>query len=165
MDRRENQEYILIVLVLIGLDFFLNFRQINSNKLGSGMDLIRNAKVVTLHNRRHGKYLLANENQESVTQGRNGSSRNARWTVELVQYSNSVILLKSCYNQYLTASDQHFLPGMSDFKVLQTRLQMPGNSLEWEPIREGTHSKQVKLKTHNGTFLRACGARQEHGDP
>jgi hypothetical protein len=48
-----------------------------------GMDLVRNAKVVRLRSH-HEKYLVAEEDKESVFQGRNGSSRNALWTVELV---------------------------------------------------------------------------------
>ncbi|KAK9277622.1 hypothetical protein L1049_007168 [Liquidambar formosana] len=119
----------------------------------TGMDLFHNAKAVRLRGH-HGKYLLAEEDEESVTQDRNGSSKNARWTVEFVPNSPNIIRLKSCYNRYLTASNQPFLLGMTGRKVLQTRPQRLDSSVEWEPIKEGHH---VKLKTRYGQFLRANG--------
>jgi hypothetical protein len=116
------------------------------------MDLVRNAKVVRLRSH-HEKYLVAEEDKESVIQGRNGSSRNALWTVELVPNSHSVICLKSCYNKYLTASNERFLLGATGRKVVQTSLDSSLGS--WEPIRvEGT---RVKLKTQYGKFLKANG--------
>jgi hypothetical protein len=115
------------------------------------MDLFLNAKVVKLRSH-HDKYLVAEEDEESVIQSRNGSSRNALWTVELVPNSQSVICLKSCYNKYLTASNERFLLGATGRKVAQTSLE---SSLGWEPIRvEGT---RVKLKTQYGKFLKANG--------
>ena len=135
-------------------------RETNSNKLGSGMDIFLFAQVVKLRSHR-GKYLVAKEDEETVTQDRNGSSRNAQWTVELVPGSHSRperIFLKSCYNKYLTASDQTSSHGVR-IKVLQTLPRMLDNSIEWEPIREGTQFNLVKLKTHNDTFLRACQLR------
>jgi hypothetical protein len=115
------------------------------------MDLFRNAKVVRLRSH-HDKYLVAEEDEESVIQSRNGSSRNALWTVELVPNSQSVICLKSCYDKYLTASNERFLLGATGRKVVQTSLE---SSLGWEPIRgEGT---RVKLKTQFGKFLKANG--------
>ncbi|KAL3511186.1 hypothetical protein ACH5RR_030587 [Cinchona calisaya] len=120
------------------------------------MELFRNAKAVRLRNV-HNKYLTAEEDEESVTQDRNGSSKSARWTVEFVDNNNadSIIRLKSCYNKYLTASNQPFLLGMTGRKVLQTLPQQRlDSSVEWEPIRE---ENQVKLKTRYGQFLRANG--------
>ncbi|GAB4829204.1 hypothetical protein Ancab_018869 [Ancistrocladus abbreviatus] len=118
-----------------------------------GMDLFINAKAVRLRSH-HTKFLLAEEDEESVTQDRNGSSKNARWFVEFVNTVDNIIQLKSCYGKYLTASNQPFLLGMTGHKVLQT---LPGKldaSVEWEPIKEGA---QVKLKTRYGNFLRANG--------
>ena len=117
------------------------------------MDLFINAKAVRLRSH-HEKYLLAEEDEESVTQDRNGSSKNARWTVEFVPGSQNIIRLKSSYNRYLTASNQPFLLGMTGRKVLQTLPRRLDSSVEWEPIREGS---QVKLKTRYGNFLRANG--------
>jgi hypothetical protein len=57
------------------------------------MDLFLNAKVVKLRSH-HDKYLVAEEDEESVIQSRNGSSRNALWTVELEPNSQSVIRLQ-----------------------------------------------------------------------
>ncbi|XP_059648911.1 uncharacterized protein LOC132294908 isoform X2 [Cornus florida] len=127
-----------------------------------GMDLFHNAKAVRLRGH-HDKYLHADDDEESVTQDRNGSSKNVRWTVEFVDRpssdddninSNNIIRLKSCFGKYLTASNHPFLLGMTGRKVLQTLPPRLDSSVEWEPIREGT---QVKLKTRYGQFLRANG--------
>ncbi|XVE84928.1 hypothetical protein DITRI_Ditri17bG0051200 [Diplodiscus trichospermus] len=120
------------------------------------MDLFLNAKAVRLRSH-HEKYLLAEEDEESVTQDRlYGSSKNVRWTVEFLPGSQNIIRLKSCYNKYLTASNQPFLLGMTGRKVLQTLPRRLDSSVEWEPItiRQGS---QVKLKTRYGNFLRANG--------
>ncbi|PON67467.1 Actin cross-linking [Parasponia andersonii] len=124
-----------------------------NNSFKSGMDLFHNAKAVRLKSH-HDKYLTAEEDEESVTQDRNGSSKNARWTVEFVPGSESIIRLKSTYGKYLTASNQPFLLGMTGRKVVQTLPRRLDSSLEWEPIREGNH---VRLKTRYGHFLRANG--------
>ncbi|XVE75170.1 hypothetical protein DITRI_Ditri12bG0074100 [Diplodiscus trichospermus] len=131
----------------------LSAKQVDSNKFRTAMDLFVNAKAVRLRSH-HDKYLLAEEDEESVTQDRNGSSKNARWTVEFVPGSQNIIRLKSSYNKYLTASNQPFLLGMTGRKVLQTLPRRLDSSVEWEPIREGS---QVKLKTRYGNFLRANG--------
>ncbi|OMO55092.1 hypothetical protein COLO4_36204 [Corchorus olitorius] len=129
-------------------------KQVNySSKYRTGINLFLNAKAVRLRSH-HNKYLLAEEDEESVTQDRNGSSKNARWTVEFVPGSDNLIRLKSCYNKYLTASDQHFLLGMTGRKVTQTLPQRLDSSVEWEPIKEGSH---VKLRTRYGNFLRGNG--------
>lgn len=121
------------------------------------MDFFRNAKAVRLKNN-HNKYLHAEEDEESVSQDRTGSSKNNRWTVEFVQDSQddniTIIRLKSCYNKYLTASNQPFLLGMTGRKVLQTVPRRLDSSVEWEPVREGN---QVKLRTRYGQYLRANG--------
>lgn len=118
------------------------------------MELFYNAKTVRLRSH-HEKYLHAEEDEESVTQDRNGSSKNAKWTVEYVPGSESIIRLKSCYGKYLTASNHPFLLGMTGRKVVQTLPRRLDSSLEWEPIRDGNN--QVKLKTRYGHFLRANG--------
>lgn len=122
------------------------------------MDLFHNAKAVRLRGH-HDKYLHADDDEESVSQDRDGSSKNARWIVEFVTDGNpdnntTIIRLKSCYNKYLTASNQPFLLGMTGRKVLQTLPRRLDSSVEWEPIRDG---HQVKLKTRYGQFLRANG--------
>ncbi|KAG5240843.1 DUF569 domain-containing protein [Salix suchowensis] len=125
----------------------------NSYHFRSGMDFFLKAKTVRLRSH-HDKYLLAEDDEESVSQDRNGSPKTARWTVEPVPGSDSIIRLKSCYGKYLTASNQHFLLGMTGRKVLQTVPRRLDSSVEWEPVREGG---QVKLKTRYGNFLRANG--------
>ncbi|KAF8040066.1 hypothetical protein BT93_B2324 [Corymbia citriodora subsp. variegata] len=119
----------------------------------SGMEFFRNAKAVRLRSR-HDKYLIAEEDEEGVAQGRDGSSPSARWSVEFVLNSDSVFRLKSRYGKYLTASNQPFLLGMTGRKVLQSLPRRLDSSLEWEPVREGSH---VKLRTPYGNFLRANG--------
>lgn len=117
------------------------------------MELFHKAKAVRLQSH-HDKYLTADEDEESVLQDRNGSSKNAKWTVEFVEKTDNVIRLKSCYGKYLTASNQPFLLGMTGRKVLQTVPNRLDSSIEWEPIREG---HQVKLRTRYGQFLRGNG--------
>ncbi|XP_010043850.2 uncharacterized protein LOC104432948 [Eucalyptus grandis] len=119
----------------------------------TGMEFFRNAKAVRLRSR-HDKYLVAEEDEEGVTQGRDGSSRTARWSVEFVLNSDAVLRLKSCYGKYLAASNQPFLLGMTGRKVVQSLPRRLDSSLEWEPVREGSH---VKLRTRYGNFLRANG--------
>ena len=71
------------------------------------MNMFHNAKVVKLRGY-HEKYLLAVDDQESVIQGDNVSTKNVEWTIESVAGSDSLIRLKSCYGKYLTASDEGF---------------------------------------------------------
>lgn len=117
------------------------------------MDLFYNAKTVRLRSH-HEKYLVAEEDEESVSQDRNGSARNAKWAVETIPGSNISIRLKSCYGKYLTASNQPFLLGMTGRKVLQTKPSRPDSSVEWEPVRDGS---QVRIMTRYGNYLRANG--------
>ncbi|KAK3227792.1 hypothetical protein Dsin_007654 [Dipteronia sinensis] len=118
----------------------------------SGMDLFQKAKVVRFRSH-HDKYLLAEDDEETVCQDRNGIVKNAKWTVEFVDNSN-VLRFKSCFGKYLTASNMPLFLGMSGKKVLQTIPRRLDSSLEWEPIREGM---QVRLRTRYGLFLRANG--------
>ncbi|KAL7181708.1 hypothetical protein ACSBR1_040578 [Camellia fascicularis] len=129
-----------------------------SMQKSSTMDMFKNAKAVRLQSI-HNKFLHAEDDEETVTQDRNGSSKSARWTVEFVSSDdNNIIRLKSCYGKYLTASNHPFLLGMTGRKVLQTLPSSSGarldSSVEWEPISEGN---RVKLKTRYGKFLRANG--------
>ncbi|KAL0926601.1 hypothetical protein M5K25_002840 [Dendrobium thyrsiflorum] len=119
------------------------------------MELFQRAKAVRLRSH-NDKYLLAEDDEERVCQHRNGTTRKARWQVELVDADDQpFIRLKSCYGKYLSASNEPLLLGVTGRKVLQAA---PGrrldSSLEWEPVRDGF---QVKLKTRYGQFLRANG--------
>ncbi|KAL1807205.1 hypothetical protein ACET3Z_030273 [Daucus carota] len=125
------------------------------NSSSTAMDIFQNAQAVRLRSH-HEKYLTAEDDEESVSQDRDGSSKAAKWTVEFVpDSSHFIIRLKSCYNKYLTASNQPFLLGMTGRKVLQTLPRRLDSSVEWEPIRDGNN--QVKLRTRYGQFLRANG--------
>ncbi|KAL7608446.1 uncharacterized protein LOC111888380 [Lactuca sativa] len=120
------------------------------------MDLLRNAKAVRLRSH-HGKFLHADDDQESVSQNRSATAHNNIWTIEFVSNTPdnvTIIRLKSCYDKYLTASNHHFLLGMTGKKVLQTVPNRLDSSVEWEPMG---HGKQVKLKTRYGHYLRANG--------
>lgn len=117
------------------------------------MEIFQKSSIVRLCSH-HDKYLLADDDQETVSQDRNGLVRNAKWTVELVDSSKSHIRLKSCYGKDLTASNMPFLFGMTGKKVLQTLPRRLDSSVEWEPVRDGV---QVRLRTHYGQYLRANG--------
>ncbi|KAL0449897.1 UNVERIFIED_CONTAM: hypothetical protein Slati_1546100 [Sesamum latifolium] len=82
------------------------------------MDLFRKAKTVRLISHKD-KYLVAEEDCLTVSQDRDGSTKNAVWTVEFVEGKNC-IRLQSCYGTYLTASSIPFLPGVTGKKVIQT---------------------------------------------
>ncbi|XP_051144586.1 uncharacterized protein LOC127260731 [Andrographis paniculata] len=118
------------------------------------MDLFRQARSVRLKNV-HDKFLLADEDEESVTQDRSGSSKSAKWTVEFDENSDKLIRLKSCYGKYLTASNQPLFLGMTGHKVLQTLPARLDSSTLWEPIRDNDGA--IKLKTRYGNYLRANG--------
>ncbi|KFK41411.1 hypothetical protein AALP_AA2G127500 [Arabis alpina] len=117
------------------------------------MDFFHKAKAVRMRNV-HEKYLTADEDEETVTQDRNGSDKRARWTVEPVRGSFEVIRLRSCYGTYLTISNERFLLGATGRKVVLSKPTPLNSSVEWEPVREGL---KVKLKTRYGNFLRANG--------
>ncbi|CAH2066467.1 unnamed protein product [Thlaspi arvense] len=102
----------------------------------------------------HEKYLMADEDEETVTQDRNGSDKRARWTVEPVRGSFEVIRLRSCYGNYLTAKNERFLLGATGRKVVLSKPSPLDSSVEWEPVREGS---KMMLKTRYGNFLRANG--------
>ncbi|CAN1321230.1 hypothetical protein LINPERPRIM_LOCUS31960 [Linum perenne] len=120
------------------------------------MDIFNKAKAVRLRSH-HEKYLLADDDEESVIQDKNGSSKSAKWVVEPVPGSDSSVRLKSIYGKYLTASNHPFLLGMTGRKVLQTLPRRLDSSVEWEPVREGYGSARIKLRTKYGNFLRANG--------
>ncbi|XP_042408441.1 uncharacterized protein LOC121997852 [Zingiber officinale] len=121
------------------------------------MELFDHAKAVRLRSY-HGKYLKADEDEEHVTQSRNGSAPGARWEVEFLP-DCPTFRLRSCHGRYLAASAEHFLLGFTGKKVVQLQffpsLDPNPPCLKWEPIREGF---QVKLKSHTGKFLRANGS-------
>ncbi|XP_066385903.1 uncharacterized protein [Miscanthus floridulus] len=121
------------------------------------MELFARAKVVRLKSS-HDKFLYADEDEAHVTQDRDGSSANARWTVESSPHNpGGAIRLRSRYGHYLTASGEPFLLGTTGRKVTQTppAASRPANaSVDWEPVRDGF---QVRLRSKAGHFLRANG--------
>lgn len=119
------------------------------------MELFHNAKTVRLRSS-HDKYLIADDDGETVCQDRHGGTKYARWTVEYVKSVEGVSLVRfmSCYGKYLTATDDEFLLGVTGKKVKQIMPRRLDSSIEWEPLRDGM---QVRLKTRYGNFLRANG--------
>lgn len=117
------------------------------------MEYFEKAKAVRLRNH-HGKYLVADDDESSVCQSRDGLSEKARWIVEFVSENRNKIRLKSCHGLYLSATDEPFLLGMTGKKVIQNLpvITKTDSSIEWEPIKEGLY---IKLKTKDGNFLRA----------
>lgn len=119
------------------------------------MEFFNRAKVVRLKGHL-GKYLVADDDEKTVRQSRNGSSGKARWMVEMVPGNPHLIRLRSCNDKYLSASEEAFLLGMTGKRVLQALPDSATDgSIEWEPIKEGY---QVKLRTRGCKFLRANGA-------
>ncbi|KAL7221278.1 hypothetical protein ACSBR1_023265 [Camellia fascicularis] len=117
------------------------------------MELFLKAKSIRLRSY-HDKYLLADDDQESVCQDRHGSVKRAKWNVEFVEGIDNVIRLKSCYGKYLTATDEQFLLGVTGRRVVQSMPRKLDSKVEWEPIRDGL---KVRLKTRYGNYLRANG--------
>lgn len=102
------------------------------------------------------KFLVADDDQETIRQSRKGDSRRAVWTVETVVDKPNLIRLRSCHGTYLTASNKPLLLGMTGEKVTQT----PSSNkpmdwqTQWEPERDGF---SVKLKSWCGKWMRANG--------
>ncbi|KAK4751348.1 hypothetical protein SAY87_004830 [Trapa incisa] len=119
------------------------------------MEFFVKAKSIRLRSH-HDKYLLAEDDKESVCQDRKGSIPQAKWEVEIVSGYDYVVRLKSCYGKYLTATNVPFLLGMTGKKVQQTTPKRLDSSIEWEPQREGKQY-QVRLKTRYGNFLHGNG--------
>nr|XP_043627373.1 uncharacterized protein LOC122598986 [Erigeron canadensis] len=116
------------------------------------MELFKRAKTVRLHSVRE-KYMVADDDKETVFQDRDGSTEKAEW--EVIPTGENFIRFKSCYGKYLMASNATFLEGVKGKKVLQTELKPDlDGSINWEPLRDGF---QVRLKTPTGSFLRPNG--------
>ena len=115
------------------------------------MEVFSKAEAVKLRSHLD-SYLVADDDQTTVRQSRNGSSHRARW---LVEATGHVFRLKSCHGRYLTASRAPSLLGVAGKRVTQTVPGTVSNSLiEWEPIRDGF---QMKLRARSGQYLRANG--------
>ncbi|XP_010512054.1 PREDICTED: uncharacterized protein LOC104788070 isoform X1 [Camelina sativa] len=122
----------------------------------TAMEIFRGAKSVRLRSSAHEKYLMADDDEERVVMGKNGSSKEARWRVELVPGSEKAIRLKSCHGGYLTASNERLMLGATGHKVVQSRrIRADEPAGEWEPVKEGL---KVRLRSRNGgNYLRANG--------
>ncbi|XP_058187999.1 uncharacterized protein LOC131304683 [Rhododendron vialii] len=107
------------------------------------MDLFQKAITVKLSHK--DKYLVAEDDQESVSLDRDGSSKNAIWSVQFFE-TERYLRFKSCHGKYLTASDAR--------RVVQSIPKKLDSSTQWEPIRDGF---SARLRTPNGNFLQPIG--------
>nr|GMC62138.1 uncharacterized protein LOC109180218 [Ipomoea batatas] len=120
--------------------------------LCAGMDPLGNARVVRLKEHNKGKYLVANNDEKTLKQGRDGSSANALWTVEVVD-GQRYLRLRSCHGKYLTASNMPLIPRGRCQRVVASLPDRKSSSTEWEVEGEGI----VRLKTRYGQFLKQNG--------
>ncbi|GAB2213883.1 hypothetical protein Droror1_Dr00018207 [Drosera rotundifolia] len=122
------------------------------------MELFHGAKAVRLRSHQN-KYLIAEDDEESIRQSNNGSSRNARWSLEFIPTKPNSIRLKSCHTwKYLSASDEPFLLGWTGKRVVQASPRVRDDpSVIWEPVED---RERVKLRSGKGRgmFLRANGS-------
>ncbi|CAN8304297.1 unnamed protein product [Cochlearia groenlandica] len=122
------------------------------------MELFTKSNTVKLRSHLK-KFLVADDDQETIRQSRKGDRRQAIWTVETVVEKPNLIRLRSCHGTYLTASNKPLLLGMTGEKVTQT----PSFNkhiiwqTQWEPERNGGGAFNVKLKSWCGKWLRANG--------
>ncbi|KAH6776829.1 hypothetical protein C2S51_008141 [Perilla frutescens var. frutescens] len=116
------------------------------------MDFFLKAKKIRLMSHRD-RFVVADDDRMTISQGGDRSSRNAIWAVEFVE-GRDAIRLKSCYGTYLTASAMPFIPGVTGKKVVQTWPCQCDAATEWEPSRDGM---QVRLRSIYGQFLRPNG--------
>ncbi|KAG5527498.1 hypothetical protein RHGRI_028409 [Rhododendron griersonianum] len=115
------------------------------------MDLFQKATTVKLSHK--DKYLVAEDDQESVSLARDGLSKNAIWSVQFFE-TERYLRFKSCYGKYLTTSDAHLLHGLNGRKVVQSIPKKFDSSTQWERIRDGF---LVRFQTLHGNFLRPNG--------
>ncbi|XP_019185252.1 PREDICTED: uncharacterized protein LOC109180218 [Ipomoea nil] len=114
--------------------------------------MFENAKVVRLKEHNKGKYLVANNDEKTLKQRSDGSTRNALWTVEAVE-GQRYLRLRSCHGKYLTASNMPLIPRGSCQRVVASLPDRLTSATEWEIEGEGI----VRLKTRYGQFLRQNG--------
>ena len=129
------------------------------------MDLFRNNLIIRLKNGKD-KYLIAEQDKESVVKSRDCSTKNAQWTVEVNDYES--LYLKSCYGKYLTASNMPSIPGIvgKNLKVVQTLPEKKNTSHLWLPFKQSDARDPftVSLKTLHGTYLQANSGPQPLGN-
>lgn len=108
----------------------------------------------------HGKYLWAEDDHYNVSQENEDKNVQALWRVERPKTGSKskTLRLKSCFDTYLTASEQRcrgvaFL-SFAGKRVTQMRPEnvQSTTSFDWEPVLE---LGRLRLKSCYGTFLRA----------
>ncbi|KAL1823690.1 hypothetical protein ACET3Z_010468 [Daucus carota] len=117
------------------------------------MDLFEKAKTVRLRTITD-KFLVAEDDEETVFQSREDYSKNSIWKVERIR--GRYVRFKSCHGTYLTASAQLFVPGIIGKKVVHQSIPETADDvwIDWEPVRDGF---QVRLRSRSGSFLRPNG--------
>lgn len=125
------------------------------------MEVLKTAMIIRIKNDQD-KYLIAQQDETYVSKSRDGSTKNAQWTVEVNDEES--LYLKSCYGKYLTASNQPSIPGMiaRNLRVIQTQPPKKNTSHLWLPVSQPDSREpfSVWLKTLHGSYLRS-----HHGPP
>ncbi|KAD6455156.1 hypothetical protein E3N88_09862 [Mikania micrantha] len=96
--------------------------------------------------------MIGDDDEQSVSLDRNGSTENAEW--EVFPTCENYIRFKSCHGKYLLASNTPFLQGVKGKKIIQTELKPDlDGSVNWEPLRDGFqniyHLIEKQIRIHN----------------
>ncbi|KAI3520820.1 hypothetical protein L1887_10272 [Cichorium endivia] len=129
------------------------------------MNIFQDDMIIRL---KYGKdrYLIAEQDEESVSKCREGCTKNAQWTIEVNDEES--LYLKSCYGKYLTATNQPSMPGMiaKHLKVTQSLPERKNTSHQWLPVSQSPVGKSnpgkqysIWLKTPHGSYLEAHTGR------
>ncbi|XP_074306806.1 putative disease resistance RPP13-like protein 1 isoform X3 [Silene latifolia] len=122
------------------------------------MDLSKlKGSIIRLKNEQNQYYLVADQDAETVTLNRDGSSKDSCWYVELVDKNPEIIRLKSCVSgKYLCATDIPFNPKKEGKLVIQiySESQLDMYVIDWFPIKE-SYDQFIMFKTYTGSLLRS----------
>ncbi|XP_071739000.1 uncharacterized protein [Rutidosis leptorrhynchoides] len=120
------------------------------------MELFQDNMIIRLKNGQD-RYLIAHRDEISVSKSRDGFTKNAQWTIELNDKES--LYLKSCYEKYLTASNQPSIPGMiaRNLKIIQNQPVKKNTSHLWLPVGQSDPQEPHSfwLKTLHGSYLKS----------
>ncbi|KAF5788835.1 putative actin-crosslinking [Helianthus annuus] len=109
------------------------------------MELFEKAKTIRLRSIKD-KYMIADDDEQTVSQDRDGSNEKAEW--EVFPTGEKYIRFKSCYGKYLMASNTPFLQGVKGKKVIQTELKPDlDGSVNWVLVQFCLYMKE-NMKTY-----------------
>lgn len=120
------------------------------------MEVFKNDMIIRLKNGQE-KYLIAQQDKDSVSKSKDGFTKNAQWTIEVNDEES--VYFKSCYGKYLTASNQPSIPGMvaRNLRVTQTLPEKKNTSHLWIPVgpSDPREPNLIWLRTLHGSYLKA----------